>query len=160
MPHTSTDAGGEHLPGNVGGAWRVGDTVHRATGPWTPAVHALLAYLDGRVPHVPRVLGTDDEGREVLTYLPGRVVDVDTEELTEPQVVALGTWARRLHDAVAGFVHPGPWRFQSLGDELVGDDRWSDSSSDTTMSRRTTSASTVTSWSASSTGTSPVRRRG
>ena len=126
VPHTSTDAGGEHLPGNVGGAWRVGDTVHRATGPWTPAVHALLAYLDGRVPHVPRVLGTDDEGREVLTYLPGRVVDVDTEELTEPQVVAVATWARCFHDAAAGFAHPGPWRFPPLADELVGDDRWSD----------------------------------
>jgi hypothetical protein len=60
-----------HLAGNVGGAVRVGDTVHRATGPWTPAVRALLAYLAGRVPHIPRVLGYDDRGREVLSYLPG-----------------------------------------------------------------------------------------
>jgi hypothetical protein len=111
---------GEHLPGNVGGAWRVGDVVHRATGPWTPAVHALLAHVDGLVPHVPRVLGTDDEGRELLTYLPGRVVDIDTEELTEPQIVSVVTWARRFHDAVTGFRHPGPWRFPPLGDELVG----------------------------------------
>lgn len=36
---------GERLDGNVGGAWRVGETVRRATGPWTPAVHALLEYL-------------------------------------------------------------------------------------------------------------------
>lgn len=109
-----------HLPGNVGGAWRVGGTVHRATGPWTPAVHALLSYLDGRVPHVPRVLGVDDDGREVLTYLPGRVVDIDREELSEAQVRALVGWARGFHDAVTGFTHPGPWRFPALGDELVG----------------------------------------
>ena len=31
--------------GNAGGAVRVGDTVRRAAGPWTPAVHALLAHL-------------------------------------------------------------------------------------------------------------------
>ena len=68
-----------HLAGNVGGAVRVGGTVHRATGPWTPAVHALLAYLADRVPHIPRVLGYDDRGREVLSYLPGRVLDEDRE---------------------------------------------------------------------------------
>jgi hypothetical protein len=90
-------------------------------------VHALLSYLDGRVLHVPRVLGIDDLGREMLTYLPGRVVDIDTEELTEPQIVAVVTWARDFHDAVVGFSHPGPWRFPALGDELVGhNDIWSD----------------------------------
>ncbi|MGA8209061.1 MAG: (deoxy)nucleoside triphosphate pyrophosphohydrolase, partial [Nocardioidaceae bacterium] len=31
--------------GNVGGAVRVGGTVRRATGPWTPAVHRLLDHL-------------------------------------------------------------------------------------------------------------------
>jgi hypothetical protein len=39
--------------GNVGGAVRVGSSVRRVTGPWTPAVHALLAHLQGRVPHIP-----------------------------------------------------------------------------------------------------------
>jgi hypothetical protein len=32
----------EWLAGNVGGAWRIGGTVHRPIGRWTPAVHALL----------------------------------------------------------------------------------------------------------------------
>jgi Phosphotransferase enzyme family len=109
------------LPGNVGGAWRVGDTVRRATGPWTPAVHALLAHLAGRVPHVPRVLGFDEQGREVLTYLPGRVVDVDTELLTPGQLRALLSWTRAFHDAVAGFAHPGPWRCPAAtGATLIG----------------------------------------
>jgi hypothetical protein len=31
--------------GNVGGAVRAGDTVRRAAGGWTPAVHAMLAHL-------------------------------------------------------------------------------------------------------------------
>ena len=97
--------------GNVGGAVRVGDSVRRATGPWTPAVHTLLAHLQGRVPHIPQVLGFDHLRRESLTYLPGRVVDIDAELLTEGQIHAMGAWARTLHEAVAGFTHPGPWRF-------------------------------------------------
>ena len=108
------DPGGQevHLPGgNVGGAVRVGDTVRRTAGPWTPAVHALLDYLAGRVPAIPRALGRDEQGREVLTYLPGQVVDIDTETLSAGQIVALVSWTRSFHQAVAGFSHPGPWRY-------------------------------------------------
>jgi hypothetical protein len=100
----------EWLPGNVSGAWRVGDTVRRVTGPWTPAVHALLEYLRPRLPGIPQVLGFDDQGREVLTYLPGRVVDIDREMLTSAQLRSGVAWTRRFHEAAAGFDHPGPWR--------------------------------------------------
>ena len=66
----------EHLPGGSGGVWRDDDPehgpeVHRPTGPWTPAVHDLLAHLENAgLDGVPRVLGFDADGREVLTYLP------------------------------------------------------------------------------------------
>jgi hypothetical protein len=113
----------EHLVGNVGGAVRIGDTVRRPTGPWTPAVHALLDHLATRVLHVPRVLGFDERGREMLSYLPGRVVDqqTGTERLTAGQIVALVRWTRRFHRAVADFRHPGPWRyFPVAGPTLIG----------------------------------------
>lgn len=112
----------ERLPGgNVGGAVRVGDTVRRPVGPWTPAVHALLAHLDGRLPHVPQVLGLDECGREVLTFLPGHVVDLDRDVLTLGQVTSLVRWTRELHAAVGDFVHPGPWRmFPVAAPTLVG----------------------------------------
>ncbi len=110
-----------HLAGNVGGAVRVGDTVHRATGPWTPAVHALLGYLAGRVPHIPRVLGNDEQGREVLSYLPGHVLDEDREMLSTGQLVAMVRWTRAFHEAVTGFSHPGPWRYCPFpGPTLIG----------------------------------------
>jgi hypothetical protein len=101
------------LPGgNVGGAVRVGDTVRRPTGPWTPAVHALLEHLAGSgLPHVPRVRGLDARGREVLDYLPGTVIDVDVETLSRARLGAIARWARDLHAVLAGFTHPGPWRF-------------------------------------------------
>jgi hypothetical protein len=61
--------------GNVGGAVRVGNTVRRAVGPWTPAVHALLAHLaDKYLSGAPRPLGFDDRGREVLTFIAGETV--------------------------------------------------------------------------------------
>jgi hypothetical protein len=99
------------LAGNVGGAWRIGGTVHRPTGPWTPAVHAFLDFLAPRLERIPGVLGFDEQGREVLTFLPGRVVDIDTELLTSGQIDSLVSWTRRFHEVVAGFDHPGPWRY-------------------------------------------------
>jgi hypothetical protein len=111
-----TSSGDEEIPlegGNVGGAVRVGDTVRRPTGPWTPAVHELLDFLAGAgLDAIPRVLGVDDRGREILTYLPGRVVPIGVEELTDAQLASAARWLRRLHAAVAGFPRDSRrWRF-------------------------------------------------
>src|SRR5882757_6892466 len=58
--------------GNTVGAVRIGDTVHKQASPWTPTVHALLRHLEAAgVDGVPRALGFDDQGREMLSYLPG-----------------------------------------------------------------------------------------
>lgn len=110
-----------HLAGNVGGAGRVGDTVHRGTGPWTSAVHALLGYLADRVPRIPRVLGYDERGREVLSYLPGRVIADEHETLSTGQIISVVRWTRAFHEAVTGFSHPGPWRYCPFPDAaLIG----------------------------------------
>jgi hypothetical protein len=108
--------------GNVGGATRIGRTVRRPVGPWTPAVHRLLDHLDAQgLRATPRVLGTDARDREVLTYLPGRIVDVDDELLTDAQLADLTRWVRGLHDATSGWTDDGPWRFFDVEDaELVG----------------------------------------
>lgn len=103
------------LPGNVGGAWRIGTTVHRPVGPWTTSVHSLLAFLAERgVPHVPQVLGFDEQGREVLTFLEGRVIDIDTEVLTIGQIDSLVAWTRDFHEAVSDFDHGEGWRHPPL----------------------------------------------
>jgi hypothetical protein len=61
--------------GTVGGAVRVEDTVRRSAGPWTLAVHALLAHLAGNgFTGAPQPLGFDEQGREVLTFLEGESV--------------------------------------------------------------------------------------
>jgi hypothetical protein len=108
---------GEALTGgNVGGAVRIGSTVRRLTGPWTPAVHALLDHVAAAgLDAVPRVLGVDEQGREVLTYLPGRVIDIDAELPSESAVAQAMRWLRRYHEAVADFDHRGPWRNAPTG---------------------------------------------
>lgn len=98
--------------GNVGGAMRIGRTVRRPTGPWTPAVHRLLDHVHAKgLRAVPEVLGTDVRGREVLTFRPGTVVDVDTELLSDDRLADVTRWARELHQAVADLDDDGPWRF-------------------------------------------------
>ena len=57
----------------------------------------------------------------MLTYLPGRVIDVQKETLTPAQLRSVAAWTRELHEAVAGFEHPGPWRYFPLeGTTIVG----------------------------------------
>lgn len=60
--------------GNSTAVTRRGDAVHRTAGPWTPTIHRLLNHLHDRgVTFLPRPLGYDEQGREVLTHLSGTV---------------------------------------------------------------------------------------
>jgi hypothetical protein len=94
--------------GLSGGAVLVDGTVRRRPGPWTPAVHALLTHLERQgFPDAPRVLGFDQQGREVLTYLPGEVVG-DSRPWPrwthgDDALVQAARWLRQLHLAVANF---------------------------------------------------------
>ncbi|MGZ8718442.1 MAG: phosphotransferase [Aeromicrobium sp.] len=113
----------ETLPGgNVGGATRVGRTVRRPTGPWTPAVHELLDYLRAiGLRGIPDVLGIDDQGRESLSYVEGRGVMVDNEVVLDNVLEEAVVWLREFHDLVEGFRPDGPrvWRG---GEATLGDD--------------------------------------
>ena len=94
---------------------RIGGTVHRSTGPWSTAVHALLRHLEAADFPSPRVLGFDESGREVLSYLDGDSLGWSNWpevmlDLTGPAMLA--RLLRRYHDAVRTF-DPGPhavWR--------------------------------------------------
>jgi hypothetical protein len=101
--------------GNVGGAVRIGATVRRPIGRWTPAVDALLAHLQANeLDGVPRVLGRDDRDREILSYLPGRSIDTMREVVSDAVLADGVRWLRRFHDAVAS-LRPDPalpWRNQ------------------------------------------------
>jgi Ser/Thr protein kinase RdoA (MazF antagonist) len=111
MPDEEPLAGGNVSSGVV----RIGDTVRRPAGPWTPAVHALLTYLraagfDG----APEPLGMDDKGREVLRFIPGTVAWGEGFRLLQPvgELARAGRLIREFHDAVAGFVPPADAHWQ------------------------------------------------
>jgi hypothetical protein len=78
--------------------------VIRQTGPWARAVHALLRHL-GEVGFTgaPRVVGDgfDEQGREVLTYIEGEVIN--PAPWSDDAIHELGRLIRRLHDATASF---------------------------------------------------------
>jgi aminoglycoside phosphotransferase (APT) family kinase protein len=118
----------ERLPGgNLGGAVRVGETVRRRVGPWTPSVAALLGHLEHKgFDGAPRFLGIDDKQREVLTFIDGETVG---DAKPWPGWVYAGDtldqvadWLRAFHEAVADFkpAADAAWRFgQPWRDGLI-----------------------------------------
>ncbi|MCK1817681.1 phosphotransferase [Streptomyces sp. XM4011] len=113
--------------GNVSaGVVRVGNTVRRPAGFWTPAVHALLDHLHGAgFTAAPRPLGLDERGREVLSFAPGEAVWPHRFALLDPpgSLARIGRLIRAFHDAVAGFVPPPGARWNALipdpGHEII-----------------------------------------
>lgn len=102
--------------GNTTGAVRVGDVVHKRASPWTATVHALLRHLEAAgFDGAPRALGFDEQGREMLTFLPGEVIGDRVPwpawAFTDRTLVQVGAWLRRLHDVTAGFRPPADERW-------------------------------------------------
>ena len=108
------------------GVVRVGDTVRRPVGPWTPAVHALLNHLrDVGFSGAPRPLGIDERGREVLEFMPGVVVwpgHFDSLN-ADNQLRRAVRLIHDFHDAASGFTPPPDARWRVLippnGDEII-----------------------------------------
>ena len=100
--------------GDVSGVVRVGDTVRRPPGPWTPGVHALLRHFE-RVGFdgAPRALGFDERGREILSYVEGEAALAPVPGADEV-VGDIGRLLRRMHDAQAAFVRPADARWQVM----------------------------------------------
>lgn len=100
-----------------GGALPINGTVRRVAGTWTPAVNALLQHLasTGFV-GAPSPLGTDPEGRAIVSYLEGSTVGNARPwprwTHCNEALLDVGDWLRRYHSAVADFVPPAGslWR--------------------------------------------------
>jgi hypothetical protein len=94
--------------GNVSAVVRVGDTVRRGTGHWTPTVHALLRHLEQvGFAGAPRVLGIDELGREILSFVPGITIPPPlTGFRSDEIVIETARLLRRYHDATTSFVPP------------------------------------------------------
>lgn len=97
--------------GNVtAGVVRVGETVRRPAGPWTPAVHSLLRHLERKgFAGAPRALGLDAQGREMLTFAAGAAAwpwDAFRPLMTDAALVRVAELIAAYHAAVADFRPP------------------------------------------------------
>jgi Ser/Thr protein kinase RdoA (MazF antagonist) len=79
-------------------------------------VHALLRHLqDAGFDGAPRALGFDEQGREMLTYLPGETAagrfPWPAWAFIDVMLIQVGQWLRRVHDVTADFVPPADERW-------------------------------------------------
>lgn len=92
-------SGGRTLVGVV----KVGDTVRRPIKEGRALPRQLLLHLEREeFDGAPRFLGIDDKGREILSYLPGKV-PADLGHFSDAQLSHAAALLRRFHDATAGF---------------------------------------------------------
>ncbi len=95
--------------GVTAGIVRIGETVRRPARPFSATVQAYLAHLhEAGFTGVPVPLGVDEQGREVLSYVPGDVprAPLPPETAGDDVLVALAGLIRRLHEASAGWTPP------------------------------------------------------
>lgn len=94
--------------GHVSKVVRIGNTVRRSTGPWTPTIHRLLAHVRSKgVLWVPEPLGLDEAGREILSFIPGDVPHAMPGWVWDEQVlIDVARALREWHDATADFSAP------------------------------------------------------
>lgn len=103
--------------GDLTGVVKVGDTVRRSTGRWSPAIHELLRHFESAgFDGAPRFLGLAEDGREILTFVEGEPGHAPVPA-GDDVVVALGELLRRMHDAQEGFVPPADAAWQAFPGE-------------------------------------------
>ncbi|MEU1970312.1 phosphotransferase [Microbacterium sp. NPDC019599] len=84
------------------GVVRVGGTVRK---PWTSSTDSVSAFLTRLAAaglDVPEVLGRDEQGRQIIEFIPGTLAE-DARALTIGDLERVGRMVRDLHEASAGF---------------------------------------------------------
>jgi hypothetical protein len=105
--------------GHVNNVVRVGDTVRRAVRQDMSVQHALFDHLTTKgFDRVPRFLGVDEQGREVLTYLPGDVF-FDKDDFTDGHLTGAAQLLRLYHDCTVDFPP-----VQAAGAEVMCHNDW------------------------------------
>lgn len=115
---------------NLGGVVRIGDQVARPRHPQTEAVEHFLDFLArSEIDFVPVVIGSDDQGRQRLGYIEGRVAiaPYDDWAFDEALLVDVAVHQRRLHRVAQGYKPPGGPQGSSATGAVP---RWAESAGD------------------------------
>lgn len=103
--------------GSVNHVTRIGDVVLKTAGPWTEAVQIVLRHLESRgFIYAPRALGRAEDGREMLSFLPGDSMlrPWRAPLLEKDGLVQATNMVRRLHAATRDLVFPADTEWQSI----------------------------------------------
>lgn len=123
--HPSTDSEDAALAGGVGNGGavvRVGDTVRRPVTRHSPFVRAVVTHLEAvGFERAPRYLGSDDEGRDVFTFVAGQVAVAPYPPWAQRDDVLreVGALLRDFHAAMSDFDPAASWSTE-LADPQVG----------------------------------------
>ncbi|WDF35249.1 phosphotransferase (plasmid) [Arthrobacter agilis] len=85
------------------GVVRIGSTVRK---PWTvstPHVLGFMQFVREAGVDVPAALGQDEQGRQIIEFVPGRLA-LDSDPLTLVELHRAGAMVRAIHDASESFV--------------------------------------------------------
>lgn len=109
--------------GNASGTVvRIGDTVRKPWSDATPSVSRFVCALRAEGVDAPELRGRDDEGRQVLEFVPGSLA-IAEPPLTAADLRRVGSMIRGIHDASARYVPEAGavWRtaMPAPGAELV-----------------------------------------
>jgi Ser/Thr protein kinase RdoA (MazF antagonist) len=97
----------QELKGGRDGILQTGGNVHRPAGSWTRQVHRLLLHVrQGGFTGAPQPLGFDEQGREIVSYIPGKVshYPLSASAASLEALTSAAMLLRRFHDATAGFL--------------------------------------------------------
>lgn len=99
----------ELLGGTMNRVVKIGETVHRQIKGGS-MLHAYLKYLEqADMTGVPRFLGIDAQGREILSYVHGKTAGADYDFghpclHSEQAICDMARFMRKLHDVSTGFL--------------------------------------------------------
>ncbi|MCY9591913.1 aminoglycoside phosphotransferase [Paenibacillus chitinolyticus] len=99
--------------GNVSKVYRSGNTVRRELKPNSPNIHALLNHLDNKgYGYAPKYLGTDEKGREILSFIEGEAGNYPLKKYMRSDDVLqeIAKMLRLYHDAVSDFSFDDSWQ--------------------------------------------------
>ncbi|UHA73355.1 phosphotransferase [Paenibacillus sp. 481] len=99
--------------GNVSNVYRAGDTVRRELKPDSAKVHKLLKHLESKgFTYAPKLLGIDEKGREVLSFIEGEAGNYPVKAYmwSNDVLQEIARILRLYHDAVSDFSMEDSWQ--------------------------------------------------
>jgi thiamine kinase-like enzyme len=99
---------GETLKG-WNGVVSIGDTIRRRPRPWSRTIQALLRHLETQgFAGAPKGLGFDEQGREILSYIPGAAEHYPWRSFvySEDNLYRVARLLREYHEATVSFNAP------------------------------------------------------